>query len=154
MAGVKDIAGDQGGRVDVMWNASWLDTDPSQVVDHYWVMRALHHYAPPAGARPLASAASMVAGRPRPGGIFTSVQGGAVYYWESLAYVQANHSVPGYSYVAPTTGDSTGAYNPRTYFMVMAWNNSQTEYWSSARDSGYSVDNLPPFPPAPFTGQY
>ena len=31
---------------------------------------------------------------------------------------------------------------------------STGEYWSSAPDSGYSVDNLPPVAPAPFTGNF
>jgi hypothetical protein len=38
--------------------------------------------------------------------------------------------------------------------MVMALNAASTSHWDSARDSGYSVDNLAPAAPAPLTGAY
>ena len=64
------------------------------------------------------------------------------------------HYIPGYAYLASTTGDSTGAYNPATAFMVVARNASGSMYWLSTPRSGYSVDNVAPVAPTPFTGQY
>jgi hypothetical protein len=52
--------------------------------------------------------------------------------------------------------DSVGGSNPLTAFMVEARSSTylSSPHWFSAPDSGYSVDNLPPAVPAPFTGQY
>lgn len=55
--------------------------------------------------------------------------------------------------VTATTGDSIGGSNPFTRFMVEAANYGTSE-WGSWPDSGYSVDNLPPVAPAPFTGHF
>ena len=38
--------------------------------------------------------------------------------------------------------------------MVQARATGSSAFWASAPDSGYSVDNLPPNMPAPFTGNY
>jgi flagellar hook capping protein FlgD len=73
-------------------------------------------------------------------------------YWEEIG-TQIAAGQPGYSFVANTAGDSVGAGNPRTLFMVEALGYS-SQLWDSAPDSGYSVDNLPPAAPAPFTGAY
>src|SRR5262249_14916662 len=58
-----------------------------------------------------------------------------------------------YSYVAPTTSDSTGGSNPLTAFLVQARANDG-RWWDSNPDSGYSVDNLAPAVPGPLTGDY
>lgn len=39
-------------------------------------------------------------------------------------------------------------------FFVRAATGNPSTFFDSAPDSGYSVDNLPPVPPAPFTGAY
>ncbi len=52
-----------------------------------------------------------------------------------------------------TTGDSIGSGNPYTTFMVDAVGYGYG-YWASPPDSAYSVDNLPPVAPAPFTGTW
>ena len=75
-------------------------------------------------------------------------------YWEYLGSQSAVHYIPGYAYLAATTGDSVGSYNPKTAFMVVARNTAGTMYWLSAPASGYSVDNLGPAAPGPFSGQY
>ncbi len=158
IASVRDVANDQGGEVNVAWDASWLDTDPSAVVDHYWILRSLTQsgveQAPRTDARPLSAAAAETIGGGDRDAILTTIEGSMTYYWQYLASVAALHIVEGYGYVAPTTGDSTGASNPPSYFMVVAWNATGTKYWASPPDSGYSVDNLPPLAPAPFAGQY
>src|SRR5262249_8267897 len=134
MASVRDVPNDQGGRVSLAWQASWLDTDPSAIVDHYWVLRSLTNAAA-AGAlargervfqlgreNEVAPVRGPVTASPRPLIIETT----NTYYWEYLATVSALHFVDGYGYVAATTGDSTGVYNPPTYFMVVALNATET----------------------------
>jgi hypothetical protein len=71
----------------------------------------------------------------------------------SLSAIQAAQCLPGYSLVRYLSADSTGAGNPRTSFRVEA-NGSASGAWTSDPDSGYSVDNLSPPAPAPFSGTY
>lgn len=154
---VRDVPGDQGGHVRVSWNASYLDGSPYNVVGQYRVWRqapaALAQAALRSGAARLESGAADGVASARPERVFRVTRDAAqTYYWELLA-TQAAAGYPGYSLVATTTGDSTGAGNPRTAFMVDA-NNYGSQFWSSDPDSGYSVDNLPPVAPAPFTGNY
>jgi len=83
----------------------------------------------------------------------TSIEAGQTVFWEYVGS-QVADQLPGYSYVTSTTSDSVGGSNPRTLFMVEARATSGSAHWASAPDSGYSVDNLAPSAPAPFTGQY
>src|SRR5439155_13465556 len=59
-----------------------------------------------------------------------------------------------YVLVVPTLADSNGLGIHRATFFVRAATGTPGVYYDSAPDSGYSVDNLPPAPPAPFTGAY
>lgn len=136
---VKDVPNDQGGSVRVLWNASPLDNVPSNAISTYFVFRQVPAFAAQAASR---------AGR----FVRTQPSAAGVVYWEFLTSVSAN-GFPGYSIVAPTTGDSVGGSNPRTYFMVEA-RQSNGYYWDSPADSGYSVDNLPPGSIAPLLGAY
>ena len=152
---VKDVPNDQGGKMKLSWDASTFDTQPSPIVDHYWVLRSV----PPRvaltriargdrvhalGAGPLGDPA---------GRIYTSLATTTIY-WELVATVQALHFFDGYSYVVPTVSDSTPTSNPYTLLLVVALNAANTSHWDSAPDSGYSVDNLVPASPAPLTGSY
>jgi hypothetical protein len=80
--------------------------------------------------------------------------GAAAYYWEYLAAMPASHFASTYSYVASTTGDSIAGSNPTTAFLVAGYTLNDTQWFPSDPDSGYSVDDLAPAAPAPFTGQY
>jgi hypothetical protein len=155
IASVRDIPNDQGGLVKVSWNASPLDVDPLfRSIDSYLLFRS----APPnlvaqavrSGAVPTQDP-SEAAGQP--GRLLATPLGALTYYWEYVGTQEAYH-LPTYSMVAPTTGDSISGSNPRTAFLVQAWVVGGDKWWSSAADSGYSVDNLAPLTPAPFTGQY
>lgn len=166
IAGVRDVPNDQGGKVKLSFDASWLDTDASAVVDHYWILRSVPAAAAAAALRTGATVASLAeaAGRAplvplalapasAPRHLFAT-GATATIYWEFVASQQALHLVSGYSYLAATTGDSTGANNAPTQFMVTAWNAAGTQYWSSAPAGGYSVDNLPPYTPLSLIGTY
>lgn len=159
IAAIRDVTGDQGGRVRLDWTASYLDANPTFGVGAYWVWRqapaakALH--ALERGGRLLSAAdASGDATAVPDGGLWmTTAAGATTYYWEFLASVPAS-GFPTYSYVAATTTDSTAGANPYTPYMVQARAPSGPAYWSSTPDSGYSVDNLPPSAPEPFTGVF
>ncbi len=156
LAGVKDVPNDQGGQVRVAWNASWLDLASDASVTAYDVYRSV----------PVAAAAAAIArrevARVRAGDAAPLDRARWVmfpdaslsYAWEYVATVNANHFASQYSLVASTACDSTGAWNPRTAFLVAAHNAAGTIVMPSRPDSGWSVDNLAPLAPAPFTGAY
>ncbi len=153
ISSVTDVPNDNGGKVKVSWDPSWLDTESDPNLSLYEVWRSVPGSLAQAAIRAGATLRSGFAQRPAAQGR-TFVAFGAQAYWEYLGSQSAVHYIPGYAYLAPTTGDSTGAYNPKTAFMVVARNVSASMYWLSAPASGYSVDNVAPFAPAPFTGQY
>ncbi len=160
IVGVKDVPGDNGGKVKLSWNASYLDINGdrnlagSYLLTAYDVLRSVPPQVAAArlrrGARAVGSPGEAVG----PGGdrLLLTKANAQTYYWEFLISISALHYVSGYSFVAPTLEDSTSAGAPRTAFMVVARDVGYFKYWPSRPDSGYSVDNLPPFTPAPFTG--
>ena len=149
---VADVPNDQGGQVQVEWTASYLDTFPGLSVAQYTVWRRVPNPAPSllagfahAGAGPARAADGRV--------LRTSAQGTQAVYWQMIGTLPAR-TLPGYSYVATTTSDSLPGSNPYTSFMVMAEEAGGVPFWMSAADSGYSVDDMAPPMPAPFTGRY
>jgi hypothetical protein len=168
---IADLPWDQGGFVNVRWDASYLDTDEPYVVDHYWVLRSApssaitsavaegrvltpEQFGAASDAVRVNAAAAAAAGEAAPNALVVTVTGADSYYWEPIKRIDALHAVAGYSYVAPTTSDSTAGGNPLTAFMVIAYDPSGTIYLPSDPDSGYSVDNLPPGTPGHLAGNY
>ena len=153
---VSDVPNDQGGLVKVSWNASYLDLAADPELDQYDVLRSV----PPnvAATRTARGARIRTMGgdapAPEPGDLLVTASAGVSYYWEFLTSITALHYLSGYSYVAATLGDSVAGSNPPTAFMVVARNTPGTMYWLSTARTGYSVDDLAPAAPAPFTGQY
>jgi hypothetical protein len=150
----KDVPNDQGGSVKVSWDASYLDADPDFGVSEYRVFRSAPGSLAPGAAAPRAMTEdSDVA--VREGALLATNSAGATVYWEYVG-TQVAEALAGYSRVVATTSDSVGGSNPLTLFMVEARASASlsADRWASAPDSGYSVDNLPPATPAPFTGQY
>lgn len=155
ITGVKDVKNDQGGYVKVSWSASYLDVNPEYVVYDYRLWRSV-----PAAA--LTAHALLARGATRDpdeaalsGRYLVQSYAATDYAWEIVG-MQLAAGLPSYSLTTTTTSDSIAASNPRTAFMVEARETTapQNPHWFSAPDSGYSVDNLPPLAPAPFTGQY
>ncbi|HEY2956108.1 MAG TPA: FlgD immunoglobulin-like domain containing protein [Candidatus Eisenbacteria bacterium] len=166
IASIRDVTGDQGGRVRMVWNASYLDVDPQYAIGEYWIWRqspaSLAEAAVKGGARWLdagleAEARRMSAGEwnalARRGLFMRADVYAASYAWEFVASQPAS-GFGQYSYVAGTTRDSLGSGNPQTVFMVQARYTSGVAFWNSSPDSGYSVDNLAPVSPSPFTALY
>ncbi|MBI5710842.1 MAG: T9SS type A sorting domain-containing protein [Candidatus Eisenbacteria bacterium] len=154
IAGVSDYPNDQGGKVRVSWSASYLDAEPYSVVGSYLLWRQapalVAEAALRAGARLVGEGEEPAAG----GRAFrAAVSGAQTYYWEYVTS-QIAQGFPGYSLVTSTGSDSVAGSNPYTLFMVEAKHGTATSHWDSAPDSGYSVDDLPPASPAPFTGTY
>jgi hypothetical protein len=154
IVGVKDVPGDNGGKVKLSWNASYLDLNSDANLVAYDVLRSVPPNVAQArlqrGERPATTLAEAADGSR----MLTLPDAAQGYYWELLGSVNALHYVSGYSYIASTLGDSIGAGNPKTAFMVVARNSANTLYWPSRPDSGYSVDNIPPVTPAPFAANY
>ncbi|HTM58047.1 MAG TPA: hypothetical protein VL123_06500 [Candidatus Udaeobacter sp.] len=152
---VKDVPFDQGGEVKVGWNPSYLDADPVAGIYEYRIWRS----APPNAASARAILARGVTSDPddaaRSGRFLSLPSSATTYLWELVGRQQA-YELSGYSIVTATTSDSVGAGNPRTAFMLEAGTSTypSSPHWFSAPDSGYSVDNLPPSIPAPFTAAY
>jgi hypothetical protein len=139
--------------VRVTWNPSYLDADPARGISNYYVYRQLPARA--AAARVRAGAKAFATSEDAPhalGSLRVTGDAASALYWEQIATVPAM-ALPGYSLEAATAGDSVPGSNPFTLFMVEAMAPSGA-YWFSAPDSGYSVDNLPPGPPAPIAGAY
>ena len=143
IASVRDVPYDNGGQVKVSWYASWLDGASDPNLTAYDIYRS----APGSSAE---LAVKQGAGSLRA----ISPDAGELYAWEYLGSVSPTHFLSAYGYIAPTTGDSVAAGIPRTIFMVVGRNSGGSMYWLSPPDSGYSVDNLPPSAPAPFTAAY
>lgn len=146
---VSDVPGDQGGKVKVAWQASYLDQQSDPELDYYDILRSSPPNAARAalarGARLVTSPADLGADK-APCFLVTGTADKA-YYWEYLAAVSAIHYLSSYSYTAPTLGDSTAAGDPATAFMVVGRNSGRTMWWLSAPASGRSVDNLGPAAP-------
>jgi hypothetical protein len=156
---VRDVPNDQGGQVTLTWDASYLDVVPSNPISTYWIWRQVPAAPGAASARPAGpdaanarpDAAGATSMRPSERRLRTTTVDGVMYAWEFVGS-QSSHGFPSYSYSTVTLSDSVAGSNPYTRFMVEA--ESGSLYWSSAADSGYSVDNLGPATPAPFTAAY
>jgi hypothetical protein len=150
----KDLANDQGGHVRIKWNASYRDALSSLNIGSYGIWRQV---TAAAAANILAQGGRAAEAGAEPGvsrGVVRTVASAtAVTYWEGVGSVLARGE-PWYTFVAETFEDSTAAANPLTVYMVDAHDAHLPLFWSSVPDSGYSVDNLPPAAPAPFTGNY
>ena len=164
---VADVPGDQGGLVNVTWDASRLDTWPDDLINEYTVWRAIPEVSAlllkEAGAHdissyfngeksPVLNGLSLFdADRDTPV-IRRAVTGAGTYYWELIATVEA-YQLGSYAKASPTLFDSTTVSAGYSYFQVIVHTRDPNTYWISAPDSGYSVDNLAPCPPLCLAGE-
>ena len=156
IASVTDVPNDQGGFVRIDWNPSYLDAYPTYGVSFYEVFRHVPTLEALADLR--AGRARLLGGGEAPGArpgraLRERTDGGTTSYWEFVSVASAD-ALPGYSAVVATTSDSLPGSNPLTAFMVEAHAGNGHPTWDSAPLSGYSVDNLAPPAPAPFTASY
>lgn len=156
IADVRDVPGDQGGFVDLAWYASRLDPYPEELIDEYTVWRGISHGAAELMAHDeallLDDIAKIDRASEKPIIRVESTAAGAEYFWMLIATVNAYH-LGSYAEVVPTLFDSTAVCDEYHYFQVIAHINSTGRYWISTPDSGRSVDNLAPAPPAGLAGE-
>jgi hypothetical protein len=171
ISSVRDIPGDEGGFVNLSWDASRLDVYPEDKITQYTVWRAIDEAAAMAmledGARladetfelmrnDLLTSISQDGSVPLPVDgspiIRRGVLGSEPYYWIQIATVSASDYIDTYAFEAATLFDSTATSTEYHYFQVIAHESDPTGFWVSAVDSGYSVDNLAPCPPAMLAG--
>jgi len=155
IAGTSDVPGDQGGLMNLSWDASRLDPWPEQAISHYTLWRATS----PQGVAPLRSeGARLIAS---PSDVPAGASGGVVrleltaagtWYWELIQTVTAYY-LPGYAATVPTLFDSTATSSDFHYFQVIAHGLDPSTWWVSAPDSGQSVDNLAPAAPQNLAGE-
>ena len=155
---IVDVPNDQGGHVTVRWNASWTDTLPTLPVSSYTLWRRLTgttaQQAIARGAHLLgANDAAPGAGTPAKGVLRVAQVAGVPLYWEFEASVPAQ-AYGGYAYEVTTDADSSTGGPAWEDFLVDAERSTSPRFYSSGVDSGYSVDNIAPVMPQPFTATY
>ncbi len=140
LAGIRDVPNDQGRQVRVQFAASPFDVAGAATpVVQYELYRRV---VPGLGTQP--APAGGAAARPAE----AQVDG-----WDLVGTVAA-HGDAAYGLIAPTLADSNGAGPHLSSFFVRATTSTPSVYYDSAPDSGWSVDNLAPAAPSPFTGAY
>lgn len=154
---VRDVPNDQGGKVKLTWNASFVDLERVFTAVEYRIWRSVPPQALAAGALALRRGVTRDSRVAASTGnlLVTTTSAGADYAWEAVEYASAA-GLTNYSRVVDTPSDSMAGSNPRTTFMVELdrYGYNPTLHWYSEPDSGYSVDNLRPATPAPFLGTY
>ncbi len=153
---VRDVPGDQGGYVNLSWDASRLDPWPEQFITYYSIWKAINPVAAPymlnGGATILTKASDL---DPEITGAVVRIEllGAESYYWELVATQDANYYET-YSKRLATDFDSTAVCTEYHYFQVCAHTSDPKVCWTSPPDSGYSVDNLAPYVPQGFMLAY
>jgi hypothetical protein len=130
---IRDVAGDQGRNVRLTWTRSKEDSaGVANPIVNYTVWRRI---APGIQASGASFGPAEPASAYPPGN------------WDFVTIVPALHDQL-YHYVVPTLCDSNAAGICRTVLLVRAHRDSVTDFVDAPLDSGYSVDNLVPLPPA------
>ncbi|MBU0740824.1 hypothetical protein KKG45_05665 [bacterium] len=129
---VTDVPADQGLQVRLDWDASLYDDPgaPTPIVGY-----GIYRWA---GVKNRAA---------------VKTPDGRILGWDYLLTVPARGDY-GYQYVAPTLADSTATGIHWSVFFVSAMTADPDIYFDSAPDSGYSIDNIVPPPPASFAVEY
>ncbi|NUN68759.1 MAG: T9SS type A sorting domain-containing protein [Bacteroidetes bacterium] len=148
---VRDVINDQGSKVSVLFRDSWreLNAGPSQFnANTYRVFRGLTERTMPEGVRTRKNGTAIEADAPNMPVPEMTTSAGETIYWEMMAEIAPN-GLGGYSRIVPTTSDSGRQGIPWNYYITGYGNFSSMPplVWYSNIDSGYSVDNLPPYPP-------
>jgi hypothetical protein len=157
---VRDVPGDQGGKVYLSWYGARSDVFMDGQMTYYSLWRAINPakaaLAFESGASPLddiskldLSKLDLSSGKP----VIRIEQAAArTFFWELIQTVDALY-MPAYGKPLATLFDSTGANKEYHYFQVVAHTAVPTVFWKSDPDSGYSVDNIAPYAPAALVGQ-
>jgi hypothetical protein len=148
-----DVPGDQGGAVNLAWDASQYDAIGQ--ITLYTIWRA---FAEPQAASMFKNGIQLVEPNNHiPLDLSKPVMrrerlSGTTYYWELIGSHDAFY-LEHYAKVVPTLFDSTGASSDYHYFQIIAHTDTAMTFWISNVDSGYSIDNLAPAVPEGFKGE-
>ncbi len=155
LVSVTDVANDQGGKVNVNWNASQYDAFDQRLITHYSIWRSTDITA----AASLVDAGALQVDRPdaiarefRGRAVWVEQRSSAVIYWEWIANQEA-HYLTSYTYASPTLSDWTLANPYEHSFFVSAHSTTQFVFFDSNTITGHSVDNLAPAAPLALTAQ-
>jgi hypothetical protein len=152
---IKDVPGDQGGKVYLSWYGARYDVLMDSQMSHYSIWRAIN---PTRAALALENGASSLddlskfdlsSGKPV---IRVEQATGRTFFWELVESVDALY-MEAYGKPVATLFDSTSVCNEYHYFQVVAHTTDPKVFWKSEPDSGYSVDNIIPTPPGGLVGQ-
>lgn len=155
IASVDDVPGDQGGRVFLSWKAAKPDRYMEDCMSHYTIWRSLEgSQAALAVERGASTIASLDELDPKSGDPIIRVEkmGALTIYWE-LIDTQDALFMEGYAKTLATLFDSSAACGDPQYYQVIAHTTDPRVYFKSSPDSGWSVDNIAPCPPAAFVGE-
>jgi len=141
---IKDVRADHGRAVQIDFAASGFDFFGSATpITGYAVYRQASAM-PPSSARPATSASVKDTARPA-----NTERAG----WDYLLTVPATCDGP-YQIVAPTLTDSSSTGTNAEMFSVRALTATPGVYYDGAGVSGYSVDDIAPALPVPFTADW
>jgi hypothetical protein len=144
LAFVSDVGDDQGRQARLRFLRSSADAPGSGVsITGYEIYRRIDPLPPGFAARPPAAADMAV----RPGAAPDATQ---LVGWDYVTTVPY-HGDPEYSVVVPTLADGNANSVFDSAFLIRAATSSGFTYFDSNVENGYSVDNLPPPAPVPFT---
>ena len=150
---VVDRPDDQGGWVRVLLDAPWADQFMYlHTISGYNVWRLMED--PEKAADPMDSdAIDTAVQRSEHEPVIVSSAGDGQFpagSWESLGFHPAIQR-SSYTFLAPTTDDSTSSGSANQTYMVSAHTPYPNLYLLSDPASGHSIDDLPPAQPNPFT---
>lgn len=130
---VSDVGNDQGRQVRLrILRSSADDASSSTPVLRYDILRRVDPLAPSGAARPASAALAS---------------------WEQVGSIDAFGDAE-YDAVVPTLENSTSTSLYYTALMVRAVTATPSLHFDSATENGYSIDNLSPPSPNPFTAAY
>ncbi|MCX5753310.1 MAG: hypothetical protein NTW97_06630, partial [Candidatus Krumholzibacteria bacterium] len=150
---IRDVPGDQGGHVNLAWDASRVDYTSGEIT-RYTIWRALSTSAAlmmvESGAELLSGPEeiSSAAGKPQ---VRMERLSGRTFYW-SLVDSHDAYYLQNYSKIVATAFDSSSATTQYNYFQIIAHTSDARTFFVSAPDSGRSVDNIAPCPPTSLAG--
>jgi hypothetical protein len=171
ITGVTDVPADEGGLLRVALRASDLDnvSEPIYPISTYALWQRVDDpmlLAKLAGAANVRSALNDKLGE-APEGCSLIELGGKTYLsapagpattsmppgsWELVASMPARQAAD-YLVRATTVVDSSAAGTPWAVYVATTHSTTTSVWWTSAPDSGYSVDNLAPAPPVGLAGE-
>ncbi len=138
---VKDVPGDQGGKVTVGWNASVYDVSGQHVVTYYSIWRGIELSARIEPSQIITPEQMQMDFKGK--GYRTITTSTGTTSWEWLANMPSAY-FPAYAYTAQTASDSSANGTPYFKFIVLAHTSNPFVFWDSNIDSGYSTDNIAP----------